>query len=93
MRTACDLVRLAAERTPDALAIVDDRAGRSLTYRGLLDEIDAVAAGLESRGIRAQARVQPGAGVSPVPFRGALGEVEHFRRLTVGKSREEPQFN
>src|SRR5262249_22642134 len=36
---------------------------------------------------------QPGAGVSPIAFGCALGEAEHFRRLMVGNSGEEPQFD
>ena len=36
---------------------------------------------------------QPGAGLSPIAVGGALGEAKHFRRLMVGNSREEPQFN
>src|SRR5262245_50102446 len=36
---------------------------------------------------------QPSAGVGPIAFSGALGEAEHFRRLMVGNSREEPQFD
>lgn len=57
MRTGYDLIVLAAERNPDHLAIVDDRSGRGLTYRELMREIDAVAAGLHARGIRMGDRV------------------------------------
>jgi acyl-CoA synthetase (AMP-forming)/AMP-acid ligase II len=57
MKTAYDLVWIAGERTPDHLALVDDRTGRTLTYRQLLAEVDAVAAGLAQRGIAAGSRV------------------------------------
>jgi acyl-CoA synthetase (AMP-forming)/AMP-acid ligase II len=57
MKTAYDLVWIAGERTPDHLALVDDRTDRKLTYRQLLAEVDAVAAGLAERGIRAGSRV------------------------------------
>ena len=57
MKTAYDLVWIAGERTPDHLALVDDRTDRKLTYRQLLAEIDAVAAGLAARGIGAGSRV------------------------------------
>ena len=43
MKTAYDLVWIAGERTPDHLALVDDRTDRKLTYRQLLAEIDMVA--------------------------------------------------
>jgi hypothetical protein len=35
MKTAYDLVWIAGERTPDHLALVDDRTDRKLTYRQL----------------------------------------------------------
>lgn len=57
MKTAYDLVWIAGERTPDHLALVDDRTDRKLTYRNLLTEVDTVAAGLAARGIRAGCRV------------------------------------
>jgi acyl-CoA synthetase (AMP-forming)/AMP-acid ligase II len=57
MKTAYDLVWIAGERTPDHLALVDDRTSRTLTYRQLLVEVDAVAAGLAQRGIAAGSRV------------------------------------
>jgi 2-furoate---CoA ligase len=57
MRTGYDLVWLAAERTPNQLALVDDVSSRALTYRELIDEIDVIAAGLVARGVRAGARV------------------------------------
>lgn len=57
MKTAYDLVWLSGERTPDQLALVDDRTERKLTYRELLGEIDAVAAGLAARGVKRGTRV------------------------------------
>jgi 2-furoate---CoA ligase len=57
MKTGYDLLWMAAERTPNHLALVDDRTGRSLTYKQLLDEIDVVAAGLTARGVRAGSRI------------------------------------
>jgi 2-furoate---CoA ligase len=57
MRTCHDLVWLAAERTPDHLALVDDRTQRKFTYRELMHEIDVVAAGLAERGIGRGSRV------------------------------------
>lgn len=57
MQTIYDLVRLQAERTPDQIAIVDDRSQRHLTYRALMDEVDVIAAGLAERGVRAGTRV------------------------------------
>ncbi len=53
MQTVHDLVRLAAARRPDHLAIADDRTDRRLTYRELLAEIDAYAAGFAAQGLRA----------------------------------------
>jgi len=57
MQTMYDLVRAQADRTPDALALVDDRSERSLTYRALIEEIDAVAAGFAARGVGAGTKV------------------------------------
>ncbi|MDP6342915.1 MAG: AMP-binding protein [Alphaproteobacteria bacterium] len=56
MHSSYDLVWYAAERTPDHLAIVDDRSERRLSYRQLIDEVDAVAAGLAARGVTAGSR-------------------------------------
>lgn len=56
MQTAYDLLWRAGERTPDHLALVDDRSDRRFTYRTLLAEIDAVAAGLAERGVKAGTR-------------------------------------
>lgn len=51
MHGGYDLIWFAAERTPNHLALVDDRTDRRLTYAGLIAEVDAVAAGLAARGI------------------------------------------
>nr|MCS5604041.1 AMP-binding protein [Alphaproteobacteria bacterium] len=56
MHTTYDLVWYAAERTPDHLAIVDDRTDRKLTYRQMMLEVDIIAAGLAERGIRSGSR-------------------------------------
>src|SRR6516225_11532091 len=57
MKTAYDLVWIAGERTPNHLALVDDRTDRRLTYQQLLAEVDVVAAGLAARGVRAGSRI------------------------------------
>jgi acyl-CoA synthetase (AMP-forming)/AMP-acid ligase II len=57
MLTAYDLVLAASRRAPDRLALVDDATPRAFTYRALIAEIDAIAAGLAARGIGAGARV------------------------------------
>jgi acyl-CoA synthetase (AMP-forming)/AMP-acid ligase II len=51
MQTIHDLVRLAAARRPDHVAIADDRTSRRLTYRQLLEEIDTLAAGFAAQGL------------------------------------------
>ena len=56
MHTTYDLVWYAAERTPDHLAIVDDRTDRKLTYRQMMLEVDIIAAGLSERGIKTGSR-------------------------------------
>jgi 2-furoate---CoA ligase len=50
-QTIYDMVRLSAQRAPDHVAIVDDRTERKLTYRQLIREIDACAAGFAALGI------------------------------------------
>ncbi|HUQ76923.1 MAG TPA: AMP-binding protein [Burkholderiales bacterium] len=57
MQTAYDLVWLSGERTPHQLALVDDRTERKLTYAELLEEVDAVAAGLAERGVKRGTRI------------------------------------
>ena len=51
MQTIHDLVRLAAARRPGQVALADDRTDRRLTYRHLLGEIDAFAAGFAALGV------------------------------------------
>ncbi len=43
-------------RTPEQLALVDDRSDTQLTYRALLAEVDAIAAGLADLGVTAGTR-------------------------------------
>ncbi|MGB0630820.1 MAG: AMP-binding protein [Alphaproteobacteria bacterium] len=57
MHTGYELVWIAAERTPDHPALVDDVTDRRFTYRELIAEIDRVAAGMADRGIGAGSRV------------------------------------
>ena len=57
MQTCYHLIWLAAERTPDRLAIADDVTDRQFTYAELINEIDTVAAGLKTRGIGKGTRV------------------------------------
>jgi acyl-CoA synthetase (AMP-forming)/AMP-acid ligase II len=52
MKSAWDLVAMAAHRGPDRLALLDDKSDRRLTYRELVAEVEAVAAGLAQRGVR-----------------------------------------
>jgi len=49
--TAYDIVWNQADRTPDAPALRDDRTDRAFTYRELMAELDAIAAGFAARGI------------------------------------------
>ena len=51
MQTIYDLVRLAAARRPEHVAIADDRTDRRLTYRELLVEIDRYATGFAALGV------------------------------------------
>lgn len=57
MHTGYELVWIAAERTPNHIAMVDDRSDRRLTYANLIAEVDAVAAGFAARGIGRGSRV------------------------------------
>ena len=57
MQTMYDLVWMQAERTPDALALADDISERSFTYRQLIEEVEAIAAGLAARGVGAGTRI------------------------------------
>ena len=56
MHTAYRLIASAAARTPEHLALVDDVSDRRFSYLELLDEVDSVAAGLLSLGVRAGMR-------------------------------------
>jgi acyl-CoA synthetase (AMP-forming)/AMP-acid ligase II len=56
-QTMYDLVWNQADRTPDAVAMMDDITDRQLTYRELVDELDAIAAGFAARGIGVGDRV------------------------------------
>ena len=60
MKTAYDLVWIAAERTPHHLALVDDRTERKFTYRQLLEEVDV------GRGRARRARRPAGSRVATV---------------------------
>jgi 2-furoate---CoA ligase len=57
MQTVWDHIRLAADRTPDRTAVVDDRTDRTLTYAELVGETECVAAGLAGAGISPGDRV------------------------------------
>jgi 2-furoate---CoA ligase len=57
MQTCHQLIWLAAERTPDRIAMVDDTSERQFTYAQLINEIETVAAGLAERGITKGTRV------------------------------------
>ena len=57
MHSGYELIWIAAERTPDHPALVDDVTDRRFTYRELIAEIDAIAAGLAENGIGAGSRV------------------------------------
>ena len=52
MKSAWDLVAMAAHRTPRQLALVDDRGDRRLTYAELVEEVESIAAGLAARGVK-----------------------------------------
>ena len=56
MKSAWDLVAMAAHRTPRQLALVDDRSDRRSTYGELVREVEAIAAGLARRGVAAGTR-------------------------------------
>ena len=57
MHTGFEIVRLAAERTPNRRAIVDGNAGREFSYGELMDELETVAAGFAARGVGPGSRV------------------------------------
>ena len=51
MQTVWDHVRLAAARTPDRTAMVDDRGPRMASFSELVEEAEAMAAGLAATGL------------------------------------------
>lgn len=57
MQTVWDHIRLAAARTPDRIAVVDDKSGRTLSYAALIAEIESMAAGFATAGISPGDRV------------------------------------
>ncbi|MGB0630331.1 MAG: AMP-binding protein, partial [Alphaproteobacteria bacterium] len=52
MQTVWDHIRLAASRTPDNIAVVDDRSDRKLTFSELVEEVESAAAGLAAAGLQ-----------------------------------------
>ena len=58
MQSVWDHIRLAAERTPDNIALVDDRSDRQLTFAELVEDVEAAAAGLGAAG--AETRTESG---------------------------------
>ncbi len=56
MQTVWDHVRLAARRTPDRIAMADDRGGRRASFAELVGEAETVAAGLAAAGLEPGAR-------------------------------------
>ena len=57
MQTVWDHVRLAAARTPEHPAIIDDRSDRQLSFAELIAEAEAMAAGFAALGIAQGQRV------------------------------------
>ena len=88
MQAIHDLVRLAAARNPGHLAMVDDRTERKLTYRQLIDEIDATAAGFAAAGFRPGTIV---ATVMPNLFEHALA-ILALHRLGVAPALVNPRL-
>ena len=52
MQTVWDHIRLAADRTPSHIAVVDDQSARTLTFTDLIYEVECVAAGLAAVGLK-----------------------------------------
>lgn len=69
MQTVWDHIRLAAERTPDHIAIQDDWTDRVLTFAELVREVETVAAGFAEAGV---GRGQRAATVLPNVFEQAI---------------------
>lgn len=57
MQTVWDHIRLAAARTPDRIAVVDDTSDRTLSYAALVAETESMAAGFAAAGISPGDRV------------------------------------
>ena len=57
MQTVWDHVRLAAARTPDHLAIVDDRNNREVSFADLITDVEVMASGFASSNIAQGDRV------------------------------------
>ena len=57
MQTVWDHIRLAAARTPDRIAVVDDNSDNVLSYSALIAEIESMAAGFAAAGISPGDRV------------------------------------
>jgi acyl-CoA synthetase (AMP-forming)/AMP-acid ligase II len=57
MQSAWQLVHAAAERTPDARAVVDRAAGTAWSYRELVDGAERLAGGLHAAGVQPRMRV------------------------------------
>jgi acyl-CoA synthetase (AMP-forming)/AMP-acid ligase II len=57
MQTVFEMVRRAATRTPEGIAVVDSARGIEINYRELLSQIERAAAGFLSRGVKAGDRV------------------------------------
>lgn len=57
MQSAWQLVHLAAERTPDAPAVVDRESSTAWTYRDLVEQAEQLAGGLHAAGVQPRMRV------------------------------------
>ena len=79
MQTVWDHIRLAADRTPDQVAMVDDRSDKTLTFSGLVEEVDAVAAGLASLDIGSGDRVATDDETTAAVAKAVVGK--QFRRV------------
>ncbi|PPR09787.1 MAG: 4-chlorobenzoate--CoA ligase [Alphaproteobacteria bacterium MarineAlpha11_Bin1] len=51
VQTVWDHVRLAADRTPDRIAVVDDKSDSTFTFASLIQEVESAAAGLAEIGV------------------------------------------
>lgn len=57
MQTVFEMVRRAATRTPDGMAIIDPRRGIEISYRQLVRQVERVAAGVIDRGVKPGDRI------------------------------------